>query len=310
MGGMKTGRQDDDDSNEDPNRPPRRLVRTAFYDAPLFVTSLSVVKNFVLVGDAHKGCRFVHSINGVKNLIELSKDFDASDVSGVGFAVCGRRLSLVSADRVGAVRVSAFDAAHAGSWRGRRLIPLAAVRGADFPSAVVLSQRLTNGVFFGGGSGSNAATPPAPAPPRTQAALLLRVDGAVSVVAPLWQSDETLRRLRALSRACPRALPQAAGLNPAAWRASWSSVPRALGGGLPWGRPAALGSSAHPRAPGGAFVDLDQLARLIGDGGGGGSGGNGGDSLSARERAAARAGVALEVAAEEVREAVEGVGVW
>ena len=109
---------------------PRRLTRTAFYDAPLFVTSLSVVKNFVLVGDAHKGCRFVHSINGVKNLIELSKDFDASDVSGVGFAVCGRRLSSISVDRVGAVRVSAFDASHQGSWRGKRLIPLAAVRGA------------------------------------------------------------------------------------------------------------------------------------------------------------------------------------
>ena len=60
MGGMQLGRQENDD---DPR--PRRLTRTAFYDAPLFVTSLSVVKNVVLVGDAHKGCRFVHSINGV-----------------------------------------------------------------------------------------------------------------------------------------------------------------------------------------------------------------------------------------------------
>jgi hypothetical protein len=295
MGGMQLGRQENDD---DPR--PRRLTRTAFYDAPLFVTSLSVVKNFVLVGDAHKGCRFVHSINGVKNLIELSKDFDAADVAGVGFAVCGRRLSLVSVDRVGAVRVAAYDASHPGSWRGKRLIPLAAVRGADFSATVVLSQRLTRGVFGGGGAGSSAQPPP-----RTQAALLLRVDGGISAVAPLWQTPEALRRLRALSASCSLALPQPAGLNPAAWRRSWACVPRALGGGLPWGRPAAAGSAAHVRSPGGAFVDLDQLARLV----------SGGDacfapSASARERAAVRAGVGVELALEEAREAVEGVMVW
>lgn len=297
LGGMQAGRTSggDDDSR------PRRLVRTAFYDAPLFVTSLSVVKNFVLVGDAHKGCRFVHSINNVKNLIELSKDFDASDVSGVGFAVCGRRLSLVSVDRAGAVRVSAYDAAHPGSWRGKRLIPLAAVRGADFSSTVVLSQRLTSGVFSGSSSSSSSSPPP-----RTQAALLLRVDGGISVVAPLWQPGETLRRLRSLSRACPRALPQPAGLNPAAWRASWSSVPRALGGGLPWGRPAAAGASAHVKSPGNAFVDLDQLSRLLSDG----SDACFSSSTSAKERVASRAGVGLGLAVEEVREAVEAVGVW
>lgn len=295
---MQLGRQ----ANDDENAQPRKLIRTAFYDAPLFVTSLSVVKNFVLVGDAHKGCRFVHSINGVRNLIELSKDFDASDVSGVGFAVCGRRLGLVSVDRVGAVRVAAYDAQHPSSWRGKRLIPLAAVRGADFSATVVLSQRLTRGVF----SGSISHQPPPP--PRTQAALLLRVDGGVSAVAPLWQPAGSLRRLRALSRACPLALPQPAGLNPAAWRASWASVPRALGGGLPWGRPAAAGAAAHPRAPGAAFVDLDQLSRLVGDDGAWGFSAS--SSAAARERVATRAGVRLEEAAEEVREAVEAIGVW
>ena len=304
MGGMQLGRQ----ANDDGDALPRRLVRTAFYDAPLFVTSLSVVKNFVLVGDAHKGCRFVHSINGVKNLIELSKDFDATDVSGVGFAVCGKKLGLVSVDRVGAVRVSAYDAAHPSSWRGKRLIPLAAVRGADFSATVVLSQRLTRGVFGGGLSASSSST--TQPPPRTQAALLLRVDGGISAVAPLWQGEESLRRLRALARACPLALPQPAGLNPAAWRASWAGVPRALGGGLPWGRPAAAGAAAHPRAPGAAFVDLDQLARLSGGDDGATGLFSASSSSAARERVATRAGVGLKEAVAEVREAVEGIGVW
>ena len=56
-------------------------------------------------------------------------------------------------------------------------------------------------------------------------------------------------------------------------------------------------------------MDLDQLSRLIGEGGSSGGGGSGGDASFSRprERVAARAGVSVEVALAEVREAVEGV---
>ena len=50
------------------------LQRTAFFDARLAITCLSTIKNFVLLGDVHKGLTFVHctSANG-RQLAELSK---------------------------------------------------------------------------------------------------------------------------------------------------------------------------------------------------------------------------------------------
>lgn len=35
------------------------LMRTAFFDAPILISSLNVVKTFILFGDVHKGIYFV-----------------------------------------------------------------------------------------------------------------------------------------------------------------------------------------------------------------------------------------------------------
>lgn len=35
------------------------LLRTAFFDAPILISSLNVVKTFILFGDVHKGIYFV-----------------------------------------------------------------------------------------------------------------------------------------------------------------------------------------------------------------------------------------------------------
>lgn len=35
------------------------LTRMAFFDGPLYITSVNVVKSFVLFGDLHKGIHFV-----------------------------------------------------------------------------------------------------------------------------------------------------------------------------------------------------------------------------------------------------------
>jgi hypothetical protein len=49
------------------------LQRVAFFDGQLLITSLSTIKNFVLLGDVHKGLTFVHCINNYRQLVELSK---------------------------------------------------------------------------------------------------------------------------------------------------------------------------------------------------------------------------------------------
>lgn len=37
----------------------RGLTKVAFYDAPLLITSLNVVKDFILLGDVHKSVFFI-----------------------------------------------------------------------------------------------------------------------------------------------------------------------------------------------------------------------------------------------------------
>lgn len=37
----------------------KQLVRSAFFDAPMCLTSLNLLKNYILVGDVHKGLTFV-----------------------------------------------------------------------------------------------------------------------------------------------------------------------------------------------------------------------------------------------------------
>jgi hypothetical protein len=49
------------------------LQRVAFFDAQLLITGLSTIKNFVLLGDVHKGLTFVHCTNNYRQLTELSK---------------------------------------------------------------------------------------------------------------------------------------------------------------------------------------------------------------------------------------------
>lgn len=49
------------------------LQRVAFFDAQLLVSSLSTIKNFMLLGDVHKGLTFIHCTNSLRQLAELSK---------------------------------------------------------------------------------------------------------------------------------------------------------------------------------------------------------------------------------------------
>lgn len=56
------------------------LQRTAFFDAPILIASLNVVKSFILFGDVHKGIYFVQYRDQGKQLNLLSKDFDNSDI--------------------------------------------------------------------------------------------------------------------------------------------------------------------------------------------------------------------------------------
>ncbi len=51
----------------------KTLQRTAFYDAQILLRSVSVIKDYILLGDVHKSLTFVHSSQRCRQLNELSK---------------------------------------------------------------------------------------------------------------------------------------------------------------------------------------------------------------------------------------------
>ncbi|OEL36614.1 putative cleavage and polyadenylation specificity factor subunit 1 [Dichanthelium oligosanthes] len=74
------------------------LTAIAFYDAPLHVVSLNIVKNFVLFGDIHKSIYFLSWKEQGSQLSLLAKDFGSLDSFATEFLIDGSTLSLVVSD--------------------------------------------------------------------------------------------------------------------------------------------------------------------------------------------------------------------
>jgi cleavage and polyadenylation specificity factor subunit 1 len=89
---------------------------------------MTVVKNFVLLGDLAKSVFFLHFREdkdpaGGKHLLQLAKDFDRLKVMGTEFLIDGSALSLLSSDVDGNLHVFSYDR---NSWQGQKLLLCAA----------------------------------------------------------------------------------------------------------------------------------------------------------------------------------------
>ncbi|XP_043813334.1 cleavage and polyadenylation specificity factor subunit 1 isoform X3 [Manihot esculenta] len=75
------------------------LNGVAFFDAPpLYVVSLNIVKNFILLGDVHKSIYFLSWKEQGAQLSLLAKDFGSLDCFATEFLIDGSTLSLVVSD--------------------------------------------------------------------------------------------------------------------------------------------------------------------------------------------------------------------
>ncbi|KAL3135403.1 hypothetical protein ABBQ32_007586 [Trebouxia sp. C0010 RCD-2024] len=194
------------------------LMRTAFFDAPILISSLNVVKTFILFGDVHKGIYFVQYRDQGKQLNLLSKDFDNSDISATEFVINGSQLHFLAADAGLNVRLFKYDNKNPQSWKGQKLLPLGCLH---------TGQRVTR--FLPQRIHSKDATARHAAVYATQA-------GSLGYVAPLL--DPTAEPLlQKLQRQMVLAQPQAAGLNPAAFRRRFQHSAKALAGGQHFGKP-------------------------------------------------------------------------
>eukprot|EP00898_Chlorokybus_atmophyticus_P006401 jgi/Chlat1/6762/Chrsp50S06459 len=179
------------------------LTGAGFFDAPIYVTSISVVKNFVLLGDVKKSLYFLCWREDGRQLTLLSKDFEPLDILATDYIIDGSALSLVASTGGGNVSLFSYAPRSVESWKGQKLIP----RGHfHIGSCVPAFARL------------KLAATAAAAKANRHAAFFVALDGSVNFFAPI--DEITFRRLQELHLRLVFQINHVAGLNPQSYRAA------------------------------------------------------------------------------------------
>ncbi|XP_052191714.1 cleavage and polyadenylation specificity factor subunit 1 isoform X2 [Diospyros lotus] len=185
------------------------LNGVAFFDVPpLYVVSLNIVKNFILLGDIHKSIYFLSWKEQGAQLSLLAKDFGSLDCFATEFLIDGSTLSLVVSDEQKNVQIFYYAPKMSESWKGQKLLSRAEFHvGAHVTKFLRLQMLPTS-------DRNNAA----PGSDKTNRFALLfgTLDGSIGCIAPL--DELTFRRLQSLQKKLVDAVPHVAGLNPRSFR--------------------------------------------------------------------------------------------
>ncbi|KAK3142943.1 hypothetical protein QOZ80_4BG0354660 [Eleusine coracana subsp. coracana] len=179
------------------------LTAVAFYDAPLHVVSLNIVKNFVLFGDIHKSIYFLSWKEQGSQLSLLAKDFGSLDCFATEFLIDGSTLSLVVSDSNKNVQIFYYAPKMVESWKGQKLLSRAEFHvGAHVSKFLRLQMLPTQGL----------------ASEKTNrfALVFATLDGGIGCIAPV--DELTFRRLQSLQRKLVDAVSHMCGLNPRSFR--------------------------------------------------------------------------------------------
>lgn len=187
------------------------LTGVAFYDAPpLYVVSLNIVKNFILIGDVHKSIYFLSWKEQGSQLTLLAKDFGSLNCFATEFLIDGSTLSLMVSDDQKNVQIFYYAPKMSESWKGQKLLSRAEFHvGAHVTKFLRLQMLPTS---------SDRTNNMAPASDKTNRFALLfgTLDGSIGCIAPL--DELTFRRLQSLQKKLVDAVPHVAGLNPRSFR--------------------------------------------------------------------------------------------
>ncbi|WOL10817.1 cleavage and polyadenylation specificity factor subunit 1 isoform X1 [Canna indica] len=181
----------------------------AFYDAPLHVVSLNIVKNFILLGDIHKSIYFLNWKEQGAQLSLLAKDFGSLDCYATEFLIDGSTLSLVVSDEDKNIQIFYYAPKMMESWKGQKLLSRAEFHaGAHLTKFLRLQMLPTSSDRTNTISGSDKTT--------RFALLFSTLDGSIGCIAPL--EELTFRRLQSLQNSLVDAVPHTCGLNPRSFR--------------------------------------------------------------------------------------------
>lgn len=230
------------------------LVKVTFLDGPQVVTSLRLVKDFLLLGQLDQSAAFVRYSASVDRITRqkmqslqlLGADTESLASWAVEFLINGPKLGLVMADGGRNVTVFAYDKADPESWAGKKLLR----RGAAHVGASLTDfQRLRMSV---------------PDDPTNRQALLgASLEGGLLLVVPFWD-DGAFRRLSSLHEELVYRLQHAAGLNPKAFQARYARAGPAEGAGHAVLRPLRPADNAALQGDVvWAFAGLDTRAQAV-----------------------------------------------
>lgn len=181
----------------------------AFYDVPpLYVVSLNIVKNFILLGDIHKSIYFLSWKEQGAQLSLLAKDFGSLDCYATEFLIDGSTLSLTVSDDQKNIQIFYYAPKSTESWKGQKLLSRAEFHvGAHVTKFLRLQMLSTT---------SDKASSTVSDKTNRFALLFGTLDGSIGCIAPL--DELTFRRLQSLQKKLADAVPHVGGLNPRSFR--------------------------------------------------------------------------------------------
>uniref|UniRef100_K3WCM5 Cleavage/polyadenylation specificity factor A subunit C-terminal domain-containing protein n=1 Tax=Globisporangium ultimum (strain ATCC 200006 / CBS 805.95 / DAOM BR144) TaxID=431595 RepID=K3WCM5_GLOUD len=177
-----------------------QLIGCAFYDAQMFIVSISIVKDFIMYGDIYKSVHFLRWKEKQRQLVLLAKDYEPLAVSATEFNLFEKRLALLAVDMEENLHVMQFAPNDIESRGGQRLL-----RTGDFHLGVQVSSMFRKLV-----SPLNRSSP------VTYVNILGSSEGGISALIPV--SERVFRRLFTLQNVMINTLPQNCALNPRDFR--------------------------------------------------------------------------------------------
>lgn len=184
------------------------LNGVAFYDVPpLYVVSLNIVKNFILLGDIHKSIYFLSWKEQGSQLNLLAKDFGSLDCLATEFLIDGSTLSLIVSDDQKNVQIFYYAPKMSESWKGQKLLSRAEFHVGAHITKFLRLQLLPT---------SSDRTTPGSDKTNRFGLLFGTLEGSIGCIAPL--DELNFRRLQSLQKKLVDSVSHVAGLNPRSFR--------------------------------------------------------------------------------------------
>ncbi|KZO92025.1 hypothetical protein CALVIDRAFT_541365 [Calocera viscosa TUFC12733] len=180
-----------------------RLVGVAFLDAGVCVTSLTCLKNLLLIGDAKRSVSFVAFQEDPFKLVPLARDHRPTHIVDSAFLFDEGDFSILAADDEGNLRMFEFDPGLAGATHGNPLLCTTEFNGQSEHTHILAV------------AGRHREDPEEVPIPEAQL-IFGTSDGSLGTISPV--PDDALKRLQLLSGQLMRSVQHFAGLNPRAFR--------------------------------------------------------------------------------------------